>query len=91
MTSIKKGDLIAVNEDGHLYCYVVAQVIKKDRFFYCWSKSEKFFTLVVYDPARHFVLCPNFNPNIEPDINFLYAYRELAKALDRLFYGKPSD
>ena len=91
MSRLKKGDMIGINIDNHLYTYVIAQIIREERFFYCYCRTKKYFTLIVFDPARHFIICPGFNPNIEPDIDFLQAYNELATALDRLFYDEPSD
>mgnify|MGYP003641643918 CR=1 FL=1 len=81
----KKGDLIGINEKDHLYAYLIAQVIRKNRFFYCLCLETNSFHFLVFDPSRHFLLCPEFNPDVEPDINVVAMGAEFYKVLDRLF------
>lgn len=81
----KKGDLIGINERGHVYGYLIAQVIRENRFFYCLCLETHVYHFLVFDPHFHFLLCPDFNPNIEPDIDVLSMGVEFYEALDRLF------
>jgi hypothetical protein len=81
----KKGDLIGINEKDHIYAYLIAQVIREDRFFYCLCLETDTFRFLVYDPARHFLLCPEFNPDVIPDIDVVSMSTEFYEALDRLF------
>jgi hypothetical protein len=81
----KKGDLIGVNERGHIYGYLIAQVIRENRFFYCFCLETEHYHFLVFDPHFHFLLCPEFNLNIEPDIDVLSMGVEFYEALDRLF------
>jgi hypothetical protein len=81
----KKGDLIGINERGHIYGYVIAQVIRQNRFFYCYCLETKTFHFIVFDRDYHFLLCPDFDPTIKPDIDVLLLGVEFYEALDRLF------
>jgi len=83
--NIKKGDLLGINEGEWMHTLVVAEIIREDRFLYCWSIQKKKFKFVVYDPEYHFVICPGFNTNIEADLDFYSDYKGLYDALDRLF------
>jgi len=81
----KKGDLVGINEGNHIYGYLIAQVIRENRFFYCKCLETGAFHFLVFDPAFHFLLCPDFNPEIEPDIDVLSMGADFYEALDRLF------
>ena len=81
----KRGDLIGVNSDDHIYGFIIAQVVKHDRFFYCKSLETGEFHFVVFDPATHFLLCPEFDPNIRPDIDVVSMGAEFYGTLDKLF------
>ena len=81
----KKGDLIGINERDHIYPYLITQVIRTNRFFYCLCLTTDSFHFVVYDPKYYFLLCPDFNPNLQPDIDVLSMGVEFYEALDRLF------
>ena len=86
----KKGDLVGVVEREYVYGYLITQVIRHNRFFYCYCIQTGSFHFLVFDPGYHFLLCPDFNPNIEPDIDILSLGVDLYDALDRLF-GYMSD
>ena len=43
------------------------------------------FHFLVFDPSHHFLLCPEFNPDVEPDINVVAMGAEFYKVLERLF------
>ena len=81
----KKGDLIGVNERDHIYGYLIAKVIRENRFFYCLCLETNSFHFLVYDPAYHFLLCPEFNSDVIPDIDIMSLEIEFYDALDRLF------
>ena len=81
----KKGDLIGVNEGNHIYGFLIAQVIRENRFFYCLCLETGSFHFLVYDPTHHFLLCPDFNPDVVPDIDVVSLGIEFYEALDRLF------
>jgi len=81
----KKGDLIGINDRDHIYAYLIAQVIRHNRFFYCLCLETDTYRFLVYDPDFHFLLCPEFNTNIEPDIDILSMGIDFYEALDRLF------
>ncbi len=90
--TFKKGDLIGVNERDYLYGYLIAQVIRDNRFFYCLCIQTGVFHFLVYDPKHHFLLCPDFNLDVQPDIDILSMGADFYKALDRLFgYDKEED
>ena len=81
----KRGDLIGVNEGGHMYMYVIAQVIRFNRFFYCMELATGEFHFIVFDPNRHFLVCPEFDLDIKPDIDVVSMGAEFYDALDKLF------
>ena len=90
--TFKKGDLIGIDERGHVYAYVIVQVIRHNRFFYCYCIETQIFHFLVFDPKFHFLLCPDFNTEIDPDIDVLSMGVEFYEALDRLFgYTDDSD
>ena len=81
----KKGDLIGINNGAHIEKFLIAQVIRQNRLFYCLCLDTQVFHFLVYDPRYHFLLCPDFDPTIEPDIDVLSMGAEFYEALDRLF------
>ena len=81
----KRGDLIGVNIHDRICGFIIAQVVKHDRFFYCKSLETGEFHFVVFDPATHFLLCPEFDPDIRPDIDVISMGAEFYGALDKLF------
>ena len=83
--TFKKGDLIGVNNGPHIEKFLIAQVIRHNRFFYCLCLDAHVFHFLVFDPVHHFLLCPDFDPGIEPDIDVLSMGVEFYEALDRLF------
>jgi hypothetical protein len=81
----KKGDLIGINERDHVYGYVIAQVVRENRFFYCYCLETHAYHFLVFDQKFHFLWCPDFDPDIQPDIDILSMGVEFYDALDRLF------
>jgi len=76
---------MGIKEKGHTYLYIIAQVIRHDRFFYCKCVSTGEFHFVVFDPSNHFLICPDFDPNIESDMDVVSMGAEFYEALDKLF------
>ena len=74
-----------MNNRGHIDGYIIAQVVRFNRFFYCKSLQTGEFHFVVFDPQDHFLLCPDFDPEIRPDIDVVSMGAEFYEALDRLF------
>ena len=81
----KKGDLLGVSDNEHVYGYVIAQVIRYNRFFYCKDVLTGEFHFIVFDPHYHFLMCPEFDPDIKPDIDVISMGAEFYNTLDRLF------
>jgi hypothetical protein len=81
----KKGDLIGVNERDHIYGYLIAQVIRENRFFYCLCINTGVYHFLVFDDQHHFLLCPEFDLDVKPDIDVLSLGVDFYQALDRLF------
>jgi len=88
----KKGDLIGVNERGRICGYLITQVIRENRFFYCLCIDTGVYHFLVYDEQFHFLLCPEFDLSVKPDIDVLSLGVDFYRALDRLFNhsGEPS-
>lgn len=83
--SFKRGDLIGVNIKEETFLYVIAQVVKYNRFFYCKDLLTNEYHFVVFDPVRHFLVCPEFDLDIRPDIDVVSMGAEFYGALDKLF------
>ena len=81
----KRGDLIGMTERGHVYAFLVAQVVRHNRFFYCKCLETGEYHFLVFDPAKHFLLCPDFDPSVRPDIDVVSMGAEFYEALDKLF------
>ena len=83
--SFKKGDLIGILKDDSALAYVVTKVVREDRFYFGYSIITKRHRLIVHDPATCFMICPGFNPGIQPDHSMNTISTEMYDALDRLF------
>jgi|TARA_R110002020_G_scaffold413055_1_gene622596 hypothetical protein len=81
----RRGDLLGVKDREYVYGYVIAQVIRYNRFFYCKDVLTGEFHFIVFDPEFHFIMCPAFDPDIKPDIDVISMGAEFYDALDRLF------
>lgn len=81
----KRGDLLGVKGNQHVYGYVIAQVIRYNRFFYCKDILTGEFRFIVFDSESHFIICPNFDPDVRPDIDIASMGSEFYDVLDRLF------
>ena len=79
----KRGDLIGINNGDHIDAYIIALVVRYNRFFYCKSLETGEFHFVVFDPDSHFILCPEFDLDVRPDIDVISmgAELDLAEAL----------
>ena len=83
--SFKKGDLIGILKDDRAVAYVITKVVREDRFYFGYSIITKRHRLIVHDPATCFIICPGFNPRIQPDHSMNTISTEMYDALDRLF------
>lgn len=83
--SFKKGDLIGILSGGSTSAYVITKVVREDMFFFAYSIMTNQHRLVVYDSQTCFIICPGFNPNIDPDDTMSSISNEMYDALEKLF------
>ena len=83
--SFKKGDLIGILNDEATSAYVITKVVRKDIFYFAYSIINNRHRLVVFDPHTCFIICPGFNPNIDPDDTMSSISTEMYDALEKLF------
>ena len=83
--SFNKGDLIGVLKNDVAVAYVITKVVREDLFYFAYSIIKKKHNLIIYDPATCFVICPGFNPNIDPDDTMSSISNEMYDALEKLF------
>ena len=79
--TFSKGDLIGCNGSA----YIITQVVRAERFYFAYSIFSKRHRFLVHDPARVFLICPEFNLDIEPDADMQRINAEMYDALDKLF------
>ena len=83
--SFKKGDLIGILKDDKAIAYVITKVVREDRFYFGYSIVSKLHRLIVHDPSTCFIICPGFNPQLQPDHSMNTISTEMYDALDKLF------
>ena len=83
--SFKKGDLIGILDNDITSAYVITKVVRKDIFYFAYSIINNRHRLVVFDPHTCFIICPGFNPNIDPDDTMSSISTEMYDALEKLF------
>ena len=83
--SFKKGDLIGILDNDTTSAYVITKVVRKDIFYFAYSIITNRHRLVVFDPHTCFIICPGFNPNIDPDDTMSSISTEMYDALEKLF------
>lgn len=83
--SFQKGDLIGILQDDITAAYVITKVVRDDMFFFAYSIITNRHRLVVYDPQTCFIICPKFNPDIDPDDSMSSISNEMYDALEKLF------
>tara|TARA_R110001592_G_scaffold106933_3_gene299599 strand:+ start:137 stop:418 length:282 start_codon:yes stop_codon:yes gene_type:complete len=83
--TFSKGDLVGCKIDDAVSAYVITQVIRAERFYFAYSIFDKRHRFLVHDPETVFLICPQFNPDIEPDADMQRINTEMYDALDRLF------
>jgi len=88
--TLSKGDLIGTRQDGKLKMFIVVTVIRPDTLFYCQCYHTGVFHFVSYTPEYYFLMCSNFRPDVEPDIDVFSLGVGFYEALDRLF-GKTDE
>jgi hypothetical protein len=80
-----KGDLIGCKDNGKANAYVITQVVRAERFYFAYSIFNKRHRFIVHDPETVFLICPEFNLEIEPDADMQRINAEMYDALDKLF------
>lgn len=83
--SFEKGDLIGILQNDTTAAYVITKVVREDMFFFAYSIITNRHRLVVYDPQTCFMICPKFNPGIDPDDSMSSISNEMYDALEKLF------
>jgi hypothetical protein len=82
---IKKGDLVGLKSKSGVDMVIITQVVRQDRFYFSFSIYSKKHSLLVWDPACHFLVCQGVNTKLEPDLVSIEFNSNLLAALDRLF------
>ena len=63
-----KGDLLILHlDDDSCVHLLVVHILKEDRVFYCWDRTNQTYRLIYNTPKLH-MLCPDFDPNYPSDI-----------------------
>lgn len=83
--SFEKGDLIGILQGDTATAFVITKVVREDIFFFAYSIITNRHRLVVYDPQTCFMICPKFNPGIDPDDSMSLISNEMYDALEKLF------
>lgn len=65
-----KGDLLILHlDDDSCVHLLVVHILKEDRVFYCWDRTNQTYRLIYNTPKLH-MLCPDFDPNYPSDIEW---------------------
>lgn len=83
--SFEKGDLIGILKDDAAVAYVITKVVREDMFYFAYSIITNKHRLVIFDPQTCFMICPRFNPEIDPDDSMSSISTEMYDALEKLF------
>ena len=83
--SFEKGDLIGILQNDTTAAFVITKVVREHMFFFAYSIITNRHRLVVYDPQTCFMICPKFNPGIDPDDSMSSISNEMYDALEKLF------
>lgn len=65
--------------------FIITQVVKEDRFYFCYSLHTGLHSFLVWDPDCHFLICHDVDPYTEPDLEAIEVSTSLISALDKLF------
>lgn len=82
---IKKGDLVGVKTNSGVDMLIITEVVRKERFYFCYSIYSKKHSLLVWDPECYFFVCSGVNTDLEPDFQSIKFNQNLIAALDKLF------
>tara|TARA_R100001086_G_scaffold163097_1_gene87927 strand:- start:341 stop:613 length:273 start_codon:yes stop_codon:yes gene_type:complete len=82
---IKKGDLVGVETGCGVDMLIITEVVKPERFYYSYSIYSKKHSLLVWDPACYFLVCPEVNTELSPNFENIKFNQSLIMALDKLF------
>lgn len=83
--TFNKGDLVGCKLNDVVNAYVITQVIRAERFYFAYCIFSHRHRFLVHDPETVFLICPEFNLDIEPDADMQRINAEMYDALDRLF------
>tara|TARA_B100000035_G_C20926612_1_gene521021 strand:- start:636 stop:935 length:300 start_codon:yes stop_codon:yes gene_type:complete len=65
-----KGDLLVYHFDDDSYVHlVVVHVLDEGRAYYCFDRDDDLYRMVYDSPNLH-LLCPDFNPDIQSDLDW---------------------
>ena len=65
-----KGDLLILHlDDDSCVHLLIVHILKEDRVFYCWDRTNQTYRLIYNTPKLH-MLCPDFDPNYPSDIEW---------------------
>jgi hypothetical protein len=82
---IKKGDMIGAKMSNGNKVFIITQVVKEGRFYFCYSFHTGMHSFLVWDPECHFLICEDVDPYTEPDLDAIEVSTSLIAALDKLF------
>ena len=89
---INKGDLVGFKDTEPANAYVITKVVREDRFYFGYSIIFKRHRFIVHDPEKLYVICPEYDLDMEPDESMRTISTEMYDALDRLFgFAESSD
>jgi len=83
--AFQKGDLVGCRDEDVPDAYVITEVIREQKFYFAFSIFNKSHRFIVHDPENVFLICPDFDINIEPDSELQRISTEMYDALDKLF------
>ncbi len=69
-SQFSKGDLLILHlENDNCVHLLIVHVLKENRVFYCWDRTNQAYRLIYNTPKLH-MLCPDFDPNYPSDIEW---------------------
>ena len=85
-----KGDLLVYHLDGGGYVHlIVVHVLDEGRAYYCLDRDCELYRMVYDNPSLQ-LLCPDFNPHIQSDLDWTNEW--ILELYQRKFHiGKPED
>lgn len=85
-----KGDLLIYHYSETAFLHlVIVHVLDEGRAYYCYDLDEEVYRMVYDTPTLH-LMCPDFNPNIQSDLDWTNEW--ILELYDRKFrIGKAED